>query len=239
MLHPLVRLLWVLLLTWRSLLAQAQNGSLATLEGTVVNAITHQPVIGALVQATPLSTQMPPVTGRSGTNGNFVLRLDPSQTYSILTRAEGFKDQEEKLAFSDQRAYRLYGKQILLEPGNAPPKPTLPFILPTILFAPRRSDLSPEAISILREVAALLEANPTVRIEAAGHTDTIGDIGLNRLLGLERAETVRTFLLQMGIPTNRVEIRSYGGTRPLPGPLSVARRARNKRVELRVLNRDP
>jgi OmpA-OmpF porin, OOP family len=238
MLHTFVRLLiWSILFIWSNV-AQAQNASVATLEGTVMNAITRQPIIGASVQATPLSTQMPPITGRSGTNGNFVLRLDPSLTYSILTRAEGFKDQEEKLAFSDQRAYRLYGKQILLEPGNSPPKPSLPLTLPTILFAPRRADLSPEAISILREVAALLEANPTVRIEAAGHTDTIGDIGLNRILGLERAEAVRTFLLQMGIPTSRVEIRSYGGTRPLPGPLSAQRRARNKRVELKVLNRD-
>lgn len=214
--------------------AQNTLPSSAVLEGTVVNDRTRLPIAGATVQASPLPGRVATATSQTNPDGSFTLRLDPTKTYSIITRADGYKDLEEKLAFSDQRADRIYGKQIRLEPGNAP-KIAMPVILPTIQFAPRRSDLSSAAMATLREVAALLEAHPTVRIEAAGHTDTIGDISLNQMLATDRAEAVRTFLGQLGISKTRINVRSYGGVKPLPGPLSPERRAKNKRVELRVL----
>lgn len=214
----------------------AQNGPLsrAMLEGTVVNERTRLPIAGATVEASPLPDRAVTATGQTNADGSFTLRLDPTRTYSIITRANGYKDLEEKLAFSDQRAERIYGKQIRLEPGNTP-KMAMPVVLPTIQFAPRRSDLSSAAMAALREVAALLEAHPAVRIEAAGHTDTIGDISLNRMLADDRAEAVRTFLEQLGISKTRIDVRGYGGVKPLPGPLSPERRAKNKRVELLVL----
>ena len=214
-------------------LAQNTPFSLALLEGTVVNARTRQPIAGATVQASPLPDRVGSVSSKTGPDGSFLLRLDPVRTYTILTRAVGYIDLEEKLAFSDQRTARLYGKQIRLEPGT-PSQTTMPAVLPTILFAPRQSTLSSEAMSTLRQVAVLLETHPAVRIEAAGHTDTVGDISLNRMLANDRAESVRTFLLQLGINKNRIDVRSYGGGKPLPGPLSPQARARNKRVELIV-----
>ncbi len=214
--------------------AQNTPPSSAVLEGTVVNNRTRLPIAGATVQASPLPGRVATATSRTNADGSFTLRLDPTKTYSILTQADGYKDLEEKLAFSDQRTDRIYGKQIRLEPGNAP-KTAMPVVLPTIQFAPRRSDLSSAAIATLRQVAALLEAHPTVRIEAAGHTDTIGDISLNRMLADDRAEAVRTFLGQLGISRTRIDVRGYGGVKPLPGPLSPERRAKNKRVELIVL----
>ena len=118
-------------------LAQNTPFSLALLEGTVVNARTRQPIAGATVQASPLPDRVGSVSSKTGPDGSFLLRLDPVRTYTILTRAVGYIDLEEKLAFSDQRTARLYGKQIRLEPGT-PSQTTMPAVLPTILFAPRR-----------------------------------------------------------------------------------------------------
>jgi outer membrane protein OmpA-like peptidoglycan-associated protein len=213
--------------------AQQTPVSQALLEGTVVNARTRQPIAGATVRASPLPDRASSETSQTAPDGTFVLRLNPALTYSIRTSAEGFKDLEEKLAFSDQRADRLYGKQIRLEPGTDVPTP-MPVVLPTIQFAPRQSDLSAAAMSTLRQVATLLKAYPSVRIEAAGHTDTIGDISLNRILASDRAEAVRAYLVQLEIDKTRIDVRSYGGTKPLPGPLSPDRRAQNKRVELKI-----
>ncbi|MCY7356152.1 MAG: OmpA family protein [Rudanella sp.] len=214
--------------------AQNNRPSLAILDGTVVNARTRLPIAGATVRAKPLSEPAASTSSQTAPDGSFSLKLDPAQTYAITTSAEGYNDREEKLAFSDQRADRLYGKEIRLEPGSAA-KPTMPVVLPTIQFSPRRSDLSVAATTILQQVAALLETHSTVRIEAAGHTDTIGDISLNRILASDRAEAVRAFLVQLGTNKARIDVRSYGGGKPLPGPLSLERRAQNKRVELIVL----
>lgn len=223
-----------LLIFGSSAWGQSNPSSSAILDGTVVNARTRQPIAGATVRAKPLSEPAASTSSQTASDGSFSLKLDPAQTYAITTSADGYKDREEKLAFSDQRADRLYGKEIRLEPGSAA-KPTMPVVLPIIQFAPRRSDLSADAITTLRQVAAQLEAHPAVRIEAAGHTDTIGDISLNKVLANDRAEAVRAYLVQLGINKARIDVRSYGGAKPLPGPLSPERRAKNKRVELIVL----
>jgi outer membrane protein OmpA-like peptidoglycan-associated protein len=214
---------------------QTTSSSTATFDGTVVNTNTRQPIVGAFVQANALPERTTVSSSRTRADGSFRLVLDPTRTYSIVTSAEGYKILEEKLAFSDQRADRIYGKEIRLEPGVSTKVQTaMPVVLPTVQFAPRRSDLLPEAQATLRRVATLLQAHPEVRIEAAGHTDTIGDIKLNRMLALDRAEAVRLFLVELGVDQSRINVQSYGGTRPLPGPLSNEARARNKRVELLI-----
>ncbi|KAB7732401.1 OmpA family protein [Rudanella paleaurantiibacter] len=226
--------LWLL---WTSVVnGQNQPRPLATFDGTVVSANTRQPIADARIEAIVLPERTVFSNGRTRPDGTFRLTLDPARTYSIVTRADGYKDLEEKLAFSDQRADRIYGKEIRLEPGSASrPTASMPVVLPTLTFAPRRADLLPEAVRALRLLATQLTANPGVRIEVAGHTDTVGDITLNRILALDRAEAVRAFLVQSGIDPNRVAMKAYGGTRPLPGPLSPQNRARNKRVEITVL----
>jgi outer membrane protein OmpA-like peptidoglycan-associated protein len=87
----------------------------------------------------------------------------------------------------------------------------------------------------LRELADKLKAsNRAVFIEIQGHTDSIGRADLNELVGLKRAENVRSFLYKQGIALNRMSTVSLGEFAPVAANLTEAGRAANRRVTLVV-----
>lgn len=86
----------------------------------------------------------------------------------------------------------------------------------------------------LSDLADFLKANPQIKIRINGHTDNLGDPGLNKQLSLERAGSVRNFLINKGVNFENLRISGWGGTRPIASNATEAGRARNRRVELAV-----
>jgi outer membrane protein OmpA-like peptidoglycan-associated protein len=86
----------------------------------------------------------------------------------------------------------------------------------------------------LSDLAKFLVANPSVIIRINGHTDNAGDPTLNKQLSLERAGSVRDFLVSKGVNFESLRISGWGGTRPVASNATEAGRAKNRRVELAV-----
>lgn len=86
----------------------------------------------------------------------------------------------------------------------------------------------------LADLADFLKENPEVTIRINGHTDNAGDPGLNKQLSLERAGSVRDFLVSKGVSFESLRISGWGGTRPIASNATEAGRAKNRRVELAV-----
>ena len=75
--------------------------------------------------------------------------------------------------------------------------------------------------SLLR-LAELLQANAGYHVRVEGHTDGIGSDSFNQKLGLDRANTVRDFLVKYGARTNQIETISRGKAAPkVPNPNPV------------------
>ncbi|WP_439487273.1 OmpA family protein [Algoriphagus sp.] len=91
-----------------------------------------------------------------------------------------------------------------------------------------------ETKSSLTELADFLVDNPEMKLRIHGHTDNAGDPGLNKALSLERAGSVRDFLITQGVPFESLRISGWGGTRPFASNATEAGRAKNRRVELEV-----
>lgn len=68
-----------------------------------------------------------------------------------------------------------------------------------------------------------------------GHTDEQGSADLNRRLGQERAERVVAWLIEHGVAGGRLAAKGYGSDRPLAPNDTEEGRAKNRRVEFRVL----
>jgi outer membrane protein OmpA-like peptidoglycan-associated protein len=86
----------------------------------------------------------------------------------------------------------------------------------------------------LSDLARFLVENPSVIIRINGHTDNAGDPTLNKQLSLERAGSVRDFLVSRGVKFENLRISGWGGTRPIASNATEAGRAKNRRVELAV-----
>jgi outer membrane protein OmpA-like peptidoglycan-associated protein len=98
------------------------------------------------------------------------------------------------------------------------------------------SKLSPEAQTRLSDFVQKLKAdNKNVYLEIQGHTDNTGTPDLNMRLGEQRAEAVRLFMNQQGVPLNRMATISYGQTAPVAPNTTREGRAENRRVVVEVL----
>ena len=96
--------------------------------------------------------------------------------------------------------------------------------------------LLPVSRDILEEVARSLVANPQVRVEVAGHTDSTGSRALNERLSQGRAESVKAFLVENGVAAESMEVKGYASTQPVATNKTASGRAQNRRVELRRID---
>jgi peptidoglycan-associated lipoprotein len=107
----------------------------------------------------------------------------------------------------------------------------------SVKFPVDSAKLSPEADQRLTEFAEKLKNdNRNVYLEIQGHTDARGPESVNQRLGEERAEAVRLFMNQHGVPLNRMSTISYGKKDPVADNKTRAGRAQNRRVVLIVMS---
>jgi outer membrane protein OmpA-like peptidoglycan-associated protein len=105
------------------------------------------------------------------------------------------------------------------------------------LFKSGKSQIQPQALTKLDDVVALLKANPQMRIEIQGHTDSSGTYRHNLRLSRARAQAVVQYLRRKGIAAGRLTATGYGPNRPRGSNDTAEGRARNRRIEFRVLEK--
>ena len=104
-------------------------------------------------------------------------------------------------------------------------------------FQPGIADLTDEARTRLDGLAAKLKENPAGNfIEIEGHTDSTGSPELNERLGLARAESAKRYLYETyQIPLHKINVISYGESKPVAPNNTRDGRAQNRRVVVKVL----
>ena len=103
-----------------------------------------------------------------------------------------------------------------------------------IQFENGKSTIKESSYGILNEVAKVFIENPNYIIEIQGHTDNVGNYQYNIDLSEKRAQAVRDYLIQHGVPAERMTAHGYGPDRPLTTNDTKEGRAVNRRVEFNI-----
>jgi len=102
-----------------------------------------------------------------------------------------------------------------------------------IYFDPNKWDIKPESRPALKEIAILLNKQPTLRLHVVGHTDNVGGYEANTVLSKRRAEAVAASLVKdFGISALRLTANGAAYLAPVASNSTEAGRAKNRRVEL-------
>ena len=101
-----------------------------------------------------------------------------------------------------------------------------------------KADIRPDTMPEVARMYQMLDENPTMRVEIAGHTDNRGPGPYNMGLSQRRAESVRNELARRGINRNRMTIGAYGLENPIADNDTDEGRQRNRRVEMVILSID-
>ena len=101
-----------------------------------------------------------------------------------------------------------------------------------VVFDFNKASLKAESDSVLQRVLAVLQKDPTFKLEVQGHTDNVGSEDYNQKLSNARASAVMAWLVQHGVAANRLSAKGYGKTVPVASNDTDEGRARNRRVEI-------
>ncbi len=105
-----------------------------------------------------------------------------------------------------------------------------------VLFGSGETTLLKSARSSLEEVVDLLQTEPDKKIRVEGHTDSRGDAASNTQLSEQRAQAVRDALINLGISADRVTAVGMGEDFPIDSNENATGRARNRRVDVILLD---
>jgi OOP family OmpA-OmpF porin len=124
-----------------------------------------------------------------------------------------------------------------LRVAAAPQQSTLDAALAnrTIEFQPANALLTPAGQQVLNELVPILAQFKGKRFEVIGHTDADGGRDANIVLSANRANAVRQYLSNKGIPYQSILTSGAGPDRPIAPNDTPEGRARNRRIEFKIL----
>ena len=123
------------------------------------------------------------------------------------------------------------------KPAPPPPPPPKPApVFENIYFNENKTNIDPVAAKALDRDGAMLKENPDIKVEIGGHTDPLGSEKANQKISEERAESVKKYLMdKFNIPGDRMTVKGYGSTKPIADNGTKEGRAKNRRVELKII----
>jgi outer membrane protein OmpA-like peptidoglycan-associated protein len=207
------------------------------IQGTLVDSDASSPVPGARI--TVRDTRGREVEVQTDDAGNFRFENVPAGTVHLSVDANGY------LPTATDVEVKQKGEQRASLTLNKRPKKSSVSIVGKELkltsqfhFGTNSSNILSDSQALLQEVAALLTQHPELRrIEIQGHTDDSGASAHNKRLSQDRAEAVRSALVSLGVDASRLTATGYGSEKPLAPNSNEASRAKNRRVQLIILDR--
>jgi len=175
------------------------------IEGYVSDA-EEKPLDGAIIR----------IVGKDGLNekvfakpdGSYKVELDRDISYVMMASAPDYLNQNFELTTDPDERNETYYVDFFLSPIF---KPT---VVENIFYDYDKATLRPESKEALDEIIKLLTDNPNITIEMGAHTDRKGSDRYNEGLAQRRAQSVVDYLIDAGIPSDRLTAKGYGKSEP-------------------------
>ena len=196
--------------------------------GRVLNSKTHELIQGSRIY---YGASGDPHNIVLATDGTFRLKIPKGVKFDLIPKKGGFSGQTEEVLF--RRDYYYFREQyvdLLLDPLEVNAK----IKLRPIFFQQSKSIILEESYGELERLASILLESPNLQIRIEGYTDNIGKAEDLFKLSEERADAIRSFLIQKGCASSRIEILGQGPKFPINDNNSAELRSKNRRVEIIV-----
>jgi outer membrane protein OmpA-like peptidoglycan-associated protein len=165
-------------------------------------------------------------------SGEFLVCIPTDNDYALNVSRKGYLFYSENFTLSGiNDKSKPYNKDIPLQAIKEGKK----VVLKNIFFETNSYELKPESKVELNKLLQFLNENAALKIEIGGHTDNVGNDGLNQKLSENRAKSVVNFLVAKGIVQNRIVSKGYGKTQPVADNGTEEGRALNRRTEFKII----
>jgi hypothetical protein len=108
-----------------------------------------------------------------------------------------------------------------------------------ISFDSGRYNIKPNLQPVLDQFAQGLNGQPLTEVRIVGHTDSTGTDAVNQPLSMNRAQSARDYLVVKGVDARRIATEGHGAKQPISDNATDAGRAKNRRNEIFLAERQP
>lgn len=140
--------------------------------------------------------------------GRFKFILKPNTDYVAITSDKGYLNGKLKTSTKGRTISEDLSVELAM---NSVAKP---IVLPNIFYDFNNWELRPESLTSLNSMIDILNDNPTIIVEMGAHTDARGSKEYNLELSQKRAQAVVNYLIEHGIPAERLRAKGYAQTEP-------------------------
>lgn len=166
--------------------------------------------------------------------GSYIITLPNGANYSYFAERTGYYSVSNNIDLTGQNEFSELTVDIVMQSVQSLQNTSI--VLNNIYFDFDKSDLQQGSFVELDRVVKFLNDNPNVKIEISAHTDSKGSDDYNLSLSQKRAESVVAFLAGTGIDPARLIAKGYGESVPVADNTTEEGSAKNRRVEMKVLN---
>jgi outer membrane protein OmpA-like peptidoglycan-associated protein/tetratricopeptide (TPR) repeat protein len=202
------------------------------MKGMITDSENQKPVI-AKMELIDVDASKVVATAISDASGNYKVKIPAPKAYGVEIIAKNYLLYLDAIDLSKESGDDIIIRNFMLERVEVGAK----VILKNIFFEFGKSTLKPESYAELNNVIKLLQNNETLRIEISGHTDNIGTYKYNKKLSEDRAKAVVDYLIKKGITPDRLTYKGYAYDQPVAPNTTDEGRAKNRRVEFKVLSK--
>lgn len=199
-------------------------------KGYVYDTTTHKRLT-ANIDVIDLQGGYPIAAVKTNDNGDFLAPLPVGKDYAFHVNKKGYLFYSDNFSLKDHHPGIPFEKNIPLQPLAV----NASIILHNIFFQSNQYSLEPASVTELDKLVKLMQDNPALKIEIAGHTDNVGSDKDNIALSTNRAKAVVKYLTDKGININRLTSKGYGETQPIAPNDTEEGRAANRRTVFRIV----
>ena len=164
----------------------------------------------------PIENAVVRIVGKDGLNekvfakvdGLYKVELERDVSYVMMASAPDYLNQHFELQTNPEEKNETYYVDFYLSPIEKPTE------IVNVFYDYNEATLRPESKEALDGVVKILTDNPNITIEMGAHTDRIGSDRFNKGLAQRRAQSVVDYLIEAGIPADRLTAHGYGKSEP-------------------------
>ena len=210
-------------------------------DGVVYDQLTRKPLAGKFQLVNLQTGEEVVVAEADKVTGEFLVSLPINQEYALNVSFPGYSFFSKNFNMQGPEGQ----KSVHMDVPMLPVSSSEPVLLANVFFDLGKSTLRNESHVELNKLFDFLVANPRLKIEIGGHTDTRGNDKENLILSTDRAKSVVDYLKQKGIPEQQLLYKGYGELNPVVSDEEIAKLAEenekeaahqsNRRTEYKIL----
>ena len=165
-------------------------------------------------------------------DGRFKINLKKGEKYNINISPKGYSFYNTDVDLTKKKQKKEKKIEVKLQKLEKETKLTLK----NIIFETNSAELTIASYAELDRLVTLIKKNPKLQIEISAHSDNVGSDTYNLKLSNRRAQSVVEYLTDKDVPKDNLIAKGYGETKPIAPNDTDENKAKNRRVEMEILD---